>query len=96
MSQTSHLQPSGPRPWSTLAHHDWEDDTELLTRLAEALEALPTGDDDPLLQEHVEVGPLLNGLASATPQRQFTEVRFEVDRYELRITQDGTIAARER
>ncbi|MFB9811911.1 HalOD1 output domain-containing protein [Haloarcula sebkhae] len=78
--------------WETLAVHDWDGDTELIVELAEVLDELST-DDAPVLDEYVDAESLCNGL-QAVAGRQFTEVRFSVDTYEVRIRQNGAIEAR--
>ncbi|WP_188786977.1 HalOD1 output domain-containing protein [Halobellus salinus] len=78
--------------WAVLDDDGWETGDGLLTRLTDALAGLGP-EDGTVLYDHVAVDAVLNALEPDSPARGVSEVRFDYDRYEVKITRDGVIAA---
>ncbi|QCC46270.1 HalOD1 output domain-containing protein [Halobellus limi] len=79
--------------WSVLTRENWENEGEFLIRLADALGGLDGTDDDVSLYDHVEIEALTRALLPESESRAVSEVRFEYQGYEIRVTRDGLIAA---
>jgi hypothetical protein len=79
--------------WRVLAHHDWEGITGLETTLAGALRGL-AGAENPVLYDYIDVEAIADAINPAVDGRGASEVRFKCEGYTVRITRDGTIAAR--
>lgn len=82
-----------PGGWRLLATHDWTDTTALEASLSRALETLDGASTEVVLYEYVDVEALRDALSPGT-DRGVSEVRFECGRHEVRVADDGTIAAR--
>jgi len=82
------------RPWSVLAWHDWDGDDELVTTLSEALYNLDGVDEGDVLYDYVDVELVVEAFSPDRAGWGITEVTFECEHHEVRISQDGTIAAR--
>jgi len=81
-----------PGSWRLLATHDWSDSTALEASLSTALEGLDGAPAD-VLYEYVDVEAVREAISPGT-DRGVSEVRFEYGRHEVRVADDGTIAAR--
>ncbi len=88
-------EPNDPRAdgWHTLARHDWTDGTALVTSLSEALADLGVAREDPVLYEYVDVEAVRDAVSPGA-DRGVSEVRFDYGHHEVRVAEDGTIAAR--
>jgi len=80
-------------PWRVLGHHDWEGVAGLEVTLAGALESLD-GAEDPVLYDYIDVEAVADAFAPAADGRGVSEVRFDYEGHTVRISRDGTIAAR--
>lgn len=80
-------------PWSALAYHDWGETTSIESTLLEALDELPGTAEAGVLYDYVDTEAVVD-LLEPSSDRGATEVRFEYEGHEIRVTQDGTIAAR--
>lgn len=90
---TEHDTSSRPAgTWSILAYHDWAGEVAIETSLLDALDSLGSSEKG-VLYDHVDTEAVVNLLDPNTGHTA-TEVRFEYGQHEIRITQDGTIAAR--
>jgi hypothetical protein len=78
--------------WSVLAVEEWETADELLVGLADAVSDIGP-DDRTVLYDYVAVDAMLDAFAPESAGRGVSEIRFEYGRYEIKVTQDGTIAA---
>lgn len=81
--------------WETLASHDWSETQAIEMTLSAALEHLDSGADETLLYDYIDLEAVVNAFDPETTQRGASEVRFRYEDYQIRITHDGTIAARE-
>ncbi len=79
--------------WQVLAHHDWESAAGLEVTLAAALESLD-GAENPILYDYVDIEAVADAIDPAVDSRGASEIRFEYEGHTVRITRDGTIAAR--
>lgn len=79
--------------WRVLARHDWKGTAGLEMTLADALERLD-GPEEPILYDYVNVEAVADAFAPAADGRGVSEVRFEYEEYTVRVTRDGTVAAR--
>jgi hypothetical protein len=86
-------EPSDPRTesWRPLVAHDWEGPVALETSLRAALEEV--GMEEVFLYDYVDVEAVRDAVSPGT-DRGVSEVRFDCGRHEVRVTEDGTIAAR--
>jgi len=82
-----------PGGWHPLATHDWSDARALETSLCAALEELDTVHGEVVLYEYVDVEAVRDALDPGA-MRGVSEVRFDYDTYEVRVSMDGTIAVR--
>jgi hypothetical protein len=78
--------------WTVLDDDGWETVDGLLTRLTDALAGLGP-EDGTVLYDHVAVDAVLDALEPESESRGVSEVRFDYDRYEIKITGGGVIAA---
>ena len=78
--------------WAVLDDDGWETGDGLLARLTDALAGVGP-EDGTVLYDHVAVDAVLDALEPDTPGRGVSEVRFDYDRYEVKITRNGVIAA---
>lgn len=95
LSSMSTERDTGSRPaetWSVLASHDWAGKTPIETSLLDALDRLSEPETG-VLYDYVDTEAVVDVLAPSA-NHGATEVRFEYGQHEIRITQDGTIAAR--
>lgn len=76
-----------------LAHHDWESVAGLEVTLGAALESLD-GAENLILYDYVNIEAVADAIDPAIDSRGASEVRFEYEGHTVRITRDGTIAAR--
>lgn len=79
--------------WSVLAYHDWSEDDAIETTLIEALDGLTESSEVGTLYDYVDTEAVVDLLEPGS-DRGATEVRFEYEGHEIRIAQDGTVAAR--
>jgi hypothetical protein len=79
--------------WSALGYHDWDENTTIESTLMEALGDLPGTAEAGVLYDYVDTEAVVD-LLEPNSGRGATEVRFEYEGHEIRVTQDGTIAAR--
>jgi hypothetical protein len=79
--------------WSVLAYHDWSEDNAIETTLIEALDELTESSEVGILYDYVDTEAVVD-LLNPGSDRGATEVRFEYEGHEIRITQDGTVAVR--
>ena len=84
------------RPWSVLAWHDWDSDEEFVTSLSDAIYSLDGVDEGAVLYDYVDLEVVTEALAPDRAGWGVTEITFECERHEVKISQDGTIAARQR
>ena len=75
--------------WTVLSEHDWEGTGELVTTIVDALGALENSDGEDVLHDYVDVEAVEVVLKSGA-----TEIRFEYEDYEIRLSADGIISAR--
>jgi hypothetical protein len=78
--------------WTVLDTEGWETGDDLLIRLTDALAGLGP-EDGTVLYDHVAVDAVLDALEPESESRGVSEVRFDYDRYEIKITGGGVIAA---
>ncbi len=90
----STARPGTQESWRTLARHDWDGELDLLSRLSDTLRGLDGVDDRLVLHDEVDVEPIVDAVAPDARGRQASEVRFTHGTYEIRIDDDGRIAAR--
>ena len=81
------------RSWDVLATHDWRGNQAIETSLSNALDQLATTSAP--LYDYIDLEAVRDTLGPEASQRGASEVRFEYENFEIRITDDGTIAARE-
>ena len=78
--------------WAVLDTEGWETGDDLLIRLTDALAGLGP-EDGTVLYDHVAVDAVLDALEPESESRGVSEVRFDYDQYEVKITRNGVIAA---
>ena len=78
--------------WAVLDDDGWETGDGLLARLTDALAGVGP-EDGTVLYDHVAVDAVLDALEPESESRGVSEVRFDYDRYEIKITGGGVIAA---
>lgn len=78
-------------PWTDLGHHDWEGTDALETTLSDALHELDGHES--ILYEHVDT-EALRDVIDPGRERGAAEVRFRYGHHEIRLTAEGSIAAR--
>lgn len=86
-------QPRGGS-WNVLTRHDWEGQEELDTSLTDALFSLD-GVGESVLYEYIDAEALGDVFGDRPDGRGASEIRFPCEDYEVRITREGTIEARE-
>ncbi|MEF8887922.1 MAG: HalOD1 output domain-containing protein [Haloarculaceae archaeon] len=86
-------EPGDPRAegWRPLVAHDWDGPVALETSLRAALEEV--GAEDVFLYDCVDVEAVRDAVSPGT-DRGVSEVRFDYGHHEVRVTEDGSIAAR--
>ncbi|MHB9288842.1 HalOD1 output domain-containing protein [Halobacteriales archaeon Cl-PHB] len=84
----------GGSSWTRLETHHWDGSTGLETSLVDALAGLDVDVDGVPLYEYVDVEALVTAFAPTHPDRGVGQVSFTYEGYEVRISADGTIAAR--
>lgn len=77
--------------WTTLA--EWDRPAELILALDSALQRLDGIDRDAVLYDYVDPDAVTAAFDSPASSRGATELRFECERHEIRITSDGTVQA---
>lgn len=92
MSEAIDPGPGAAGSWAVLDDDGWETGDGLLIRLTDALAGLGP-DDGTVLYDHVAVDAVLDALEPDAPARGVSEVRFDYDGYEVKITRNGVIAA---
>lgn len=80
--------------WSVLAKHDWDGPKELCWSLVDALQTL-SENEEVVLYDYIDVSVLDEAFRPKTPGKGATKFVFQYDCYEIRVADDGTIAARE-
>jgi hypothetical protein len=79
--------------WSVLTREPWETQDELLVALADAVCGIDGIDDDLTLSDSVDIEAVIAALLPDQRSRGVSEIRFEIDGYEIRVIRDGVIAA---
>lgn len=87
---------TGGDRWVVLASHDWDGSETIETTLYGAISDLDGGSEDVVLYDYVDTEAVAHALGPDRGGRGASEVRFEYEGYEIKITGDGTISARER
>lgn len=82
------------RPWSVLAWHDWDGNDELVTTLSDVLYSLDGVAEDAVLYDYVDIELVTDAFAPDKEGWGVQEITFECEHHEVRISRDGTIAAR--
>lgn len=85
---------SAPGMWETLSTHDWSGDKAIETTVSDALLSLDCTGDGKALYDYIDLEAAIETLGPKDAQRGASEIRFDYEDYEIRILQDGTIAAR--
>lgn len=80
--------------WSVLTRQAWDGSEELETVLVEALHSLDGIDEDETLFEYVDTEALNDVLARTPSETGASEIRFDFQDYEVRLTHRGIIAVR--
>jgi len=93
MSKAGDFRRGSLDSWSVITRDTWEDEGELLVRLSDALGSLDETDDDVSLYDHVEIEAVTRALLPDAESRAVSEIRFDYQGYEIRVTRDGVIAA---
>lgn len=83
----------GTDEWSELGRHDWDSSEELARSLERALASLD-GVEDFVVYQYIDVEALRSAFGPRRDERGIHEIRFDCERYEIRIDRDGTIMAR--
>jgi hypothetical protein len=82
--------------WDVLATHNWNDTQSIETTVSNALLRLNCKTDGKPLYDYIDLEAATETLGSKGTKRGASEIRFDYENYEIRILQDGTVAARER
>ena len=85
---------TAPDSWDVLTVHDWEGPQSIETSLSTALERLDGGADQSILYDYIDVEAVTDAFDPERSDRGASEIRFEYHGYEVRLSQDGTIAVR--
>lgn len=80
--------------WSILAHHDWGGAKELPRTLTETLQSLDHI-EEVRLHEAVDIALLTETISPTEPNHGIKRFTFDYAGYEICVSRDGTIAARE-
>lgn len=73
---------------------EWDRPGELILALDRAFRRLDGVDRETVLYDHVDPEAVTAAFELPAASRGATELRFECDSHEIRITGDGTVAAR--
>lgn len=92
MSSASNSGERGTGTWSVVGYHDWDSQEGIETTLVEALDTLG-GEEDAVLYDYIDVEAMVDAMAPGS-RRGASEIRFEYDRYEVRVSRDGAVAVR--
>lgn len=90
----SNSEPSDAGSWTALGTHDWEGTVALETSLGDALGRLAGTSTETPFYDHVDIEAVTEAFGPTRSDRGVSEIHFEYEGLEVRITQDGTIAAR--
>ncbi|MEF8853819.1 MAG: HalOD1 output domain-containing protein [Haloarculaceae archaeon] len=93
MSETRDRTGTTSGQWSVVEYHDWEGPEALEGTLRDAVDALRGDPGEQRLYDYIDVEAVTDVLAGGT-DRGASQVRFEVGPHEVRVSADGTIAAR--
>ncbi len=81
--------------WEILVRHDGSESQELETTISNALLRLDSGTEGKPLYDYIDLEAAAETLGRGRGGWGASEIRFEYEDYEIRITDDGTVAARE-
>lgn len=93
MSSTSDSGERGTDTWSVIRYHDWDSKKGIETTLIEVLDSLGGSTEETILYDYIDVEALVEVLAPES-RRGASEIRFEYEGYEIRVSRDGTVAVR--
>ena len=81
--------------WETVATHDWGATEGIESTLVTALDTLAEDEFTGTLYDYIDLEAVLRVLDPGDFEHGASEVRFEYDGHEIRITNEGHIEARE-
>jgi hypothetical protein len=81
--------------WETLATHDWGATEGIESTLVTALDTLTEGEFTETLYDYIDLDAVLRVLDPGDIEHGASEVRFEYNGHDVRITNEGRIQARE-